>query len=129
MFSKDLEYSIGQCYKQAREARHEFMTVEHLLLALLDNSAAIAVLKACGFNQPKLAIAGAKSNGKFIKVEAKATGKNNGEYEITGYTKYRKFVTVTFTLLEHKAVVESVNLPSYGRIREVIIKQYIEPAE
>ena len=55
MFSKDLEYSIGQCYKQAREARHEFMTVEHLLLALLDNSAAIAVLKACGFNQPKLA--------------------------------------------------------------------------
>jgi ATP-dependent Clp protease ATP-binding subunit ClpA len=55
MFSKDLEYSIGQCYKQAREARHEFMTVEHLLLALLENPAAIAVLKACGFNQPTLA--------------------------------------------------------------------------
>jgi len=54
MFSKDLEYSIGQCYKQAREARHEFMTVEHLLLALLENPAAIAVLKACGFNQAKL---------------------------------------------------------------------------
>ncbi|MFN7293910.1 MAG: Clp protease N-terminal domain-containing protein, partial [Lysobacteraceae bacterium] len=33
MFSKDLEFTIGQCYKQAREARHEFMTVEHLLLA------------------------------------------------------------------------------------------------
>ena len=31
MFSKDLEHSIGQCYKRAREARHEFMTVEHLL--------------------------------------------------------------------------------------------------
>ncbi len=55
MFSKDLEYSIGQCYKQAREARHEFMTVEHLLLALLENPAAIAVLKACGSNQAKLA--------------------------------------------------------------------------
>jgi ATP-dependent Clp protease ATP-binding subunit ClpA len=55
MFSKDLEYSIGQCYKQAREARHEFMTVEHLLLALLENPAALAVLKACGFNQPTLA--------------------------------------------------------------------------
>jgi ATP-dependent Clp protease ATP-binding subunit ClpA len=40
MFSKDLEYSIGQCYKRAREARHEFMTVEHLLLALLDNPSA-----------------------------------------------------------------------------------------
>jgi ATP-dependent Clp protease ATP-binding subunit ClpA len=55
MFSKDLEYSIGQCYKQAREARHEFMTVEHLLLALLENPAAVAVLKACGVNQAKLA--------------------------------------------------------------------------
>jgi ATP-dependent Clp protease ATP-binding subunit ClpA len=55
MFSKDLEYSIGQCYKQAREARHEFMTVEHLLLALLENPAAVAVLKACGVNQTKLA--------------------------------------------------------------------------
>ena len=40
MFSKDLEYTIGQCYKRAREARHEFMTVEHLLLALLDNPSA-----------------------------------------------------------------------------------------
>ncbi len=50
-----------------------------------------------------------------------------GEYEITGYTKYRKFVTATFKLTEREAVVESVNLPSYGRIREVIIKQYIEP--
>ncbi|QSX77560.1 ATP-dependent Clp protease ATP-binding subunit ClpA [Agrilutibacter solisilvae] len=47
MFSKDLEYSIGQCYKRAREARHEFMTVEHLLLALLENPSAEAVLKAC----------------------------------------------------------------------------------
>jgi ATP-dependent Clp protease ATP-binding subunit ClpA len=48
MFSKDLEYTIGQCYKRAREARHEFMTVEHLLLALLDNPSAESVLKACG---------------------------------------------------------------------------------
>ncbi|WP_149193508.1 ATP-dependent Clp protease ATP-binding subunit ClpA [Luteimonas suaedae] len=48
MFSKDLEYSIGQCYKRAREARDEYMTVEHLLLALLENPSAEAVLKACG---------------------------------------------------------------------------------
>ncbi len=48
MFSKDLEFSIGQCYKRAREARHEYMTVEHLLLALLDNPSAEVVLKACG---------------------------------------------------------------------------------
>ena len=46
MFSKDLEYTIGQCYKRAREARDEYMTVEHLLLSLIDNPSAEAVLKA-----------------------------------------------------------------------------------
>ena len=54
MFSKDLEHSIGQCYKRARDARHEFMTVEHLLLALLDNPSAEAVLKAIGADFPRL---------------------------------------------------------------------------
>ena len=54
MFSKDLEQTIGQCYKRAREARHEFMTVEHLLLALLDNPSAEAVLKATGADFPRL---------------------------------------------------------------------------
>ncbi|MCC4595579.1 ATP-dependent Clp protease ATP-binding subunit ClpA [Xanthomonas campestris pv. phormiicola] len=54
MFSKDLEQTIGQCYKRAREARHEFMTVEHLLLALLDNPSAQAVLKACGADTERL---------------------------------------------------------------------------
>ncbi|AKC88016.1 ATP-dependent Clp protease ATP-binding subunit ClpA [Pseudoxanthomonas suwonensis] len=54
MFSKDLEQTIGQCYKRAREARHEFMTVEHLLLALLDNPSAQAVLRACGADGNRL---------------------------------------------------------------------------
>ena len=54
MFSKDLEATIGQCYKGAREQRHEFMTVEHLLLALLGNSSASAVLRACGADLDKL---------------------------------------------------------------------------
>ncbi|MEO7326116.1 MAG: ATP-dependent Clp protease ATP-binding subunit ClpA [Dokdonella sp.] len=54
MFSKDLEVTIGQCYKEAREQRHEFMTVEHLLLALLDNTSATAVLRACGADPAKL---------------------------------------------------------------------------
>ncbi len=55
MFSKDLELTIGQCYKDARELRHEFMTVEHLLLALLDNPAAAPVLRACGADLKRLA--------------------------------------------------------------------------
>lgn len=54
MFSKDLEFTIGQCYKQAREARHEFMTVEHLLLALMDNPSAASVLRACGADTTRL---------------------------------------------------------------------------
>src|SRR5215831_4836807 len=54
MFSKDLELTIGQCYKDAREQRHEFMTVEHLLLALLENPSAAAVLRACGADTGRL---------------------------------------------------------------------------
>jgi ATP-dependent Clp protease ATP-binding subunit ClpA len=55
MFSKDLELTIGQCYKEAREQRHEFMTVEHLLLALLDNPSAAPVLRASGADLKRLA--------------------------------------------------------------------------
>ena len=54
MFSKDLEATISQCYKLAREMRHEFMTVEHLLLALLENPSALAVLRANTANLDKL---------------------------------------------------------------------------
>ncbi|MDA3912733.1 Clp protease N-terminal domain-containing protein, partial [Oleiagrimonas sp.] len=54
MFSKDLEITIGQCYKSAREQRHEFMTVEHLLLALLDNASATTVLRACNVDLGRL---------------------------------------------------------------------------
>jgi ATP-dependent Clp protease ATP-binding subunit ClpA len=50
MFSKDLEVTISQAYQEARSARHEFLTVEHLLLALLDNSSALSILSACGAN-------------------------------------------------------------------------------
>jgi ATP-dependent Clp protease ATP-binding subunit ClpA len=55
MFSKDLELTISQSYKEARAKRHEFMTVEHLLLALLDNPSAAQVLKACGADLKALA--------------------------------------------------------------------------
>ena len=54
MLSKDLELTLNLAFKDARAKRHEFMTVEHLLLALLDNSVAVAVLKAVGADLPKL---------------------------------------------------------------------------
>ncbi len=50
MLSKNLEITLNQAFKEARIKRHEYMTVEHLLLALLDNDAAIEVLNGCGAN-------------------------------------------------------------------------------
>ena len=50
MLNKDLEQTLNEAFIFAREHRHEFMTVEHLLLALLDNNAAKEALKACGAN-------------------------------------------------------------------------------
>ncbi len=54
MFSKDLELSISQAYNTARSKRHEFLTVEHLLLALLDNPSARDVFDACGVDIKRL---------------------------------------------------------------------------
>tara|TARA_R110002072_G_scaffold74374_4_gene176296 strand:+ start:63035 stop:65302 length:2268 start_codon:yes stop_codon:yes gene_type:complete len=50
MLDKELEQTLNNAFREAREQRHEFMTVEHLLLALLDNMSATNVLKACGAN-------------------------------------------------------------------------------
>jgi len=54
MLNKDLEVSLNMAFRQAKDSRHEFMTVEHLLLALLDNPAAEQVLLACGADLSKL---------------------------------------------------------------------------
>ena len=48
MLSKELEASLNKAFSDAREKRHEYITVEHLLLALLDNNSANVVLHACG---------------------------------------------------------------------------------
>ncbi|MFQ5659905.1 MAG: ATP-dependent Clp protease ATP-binding subunit ClpA [Gammaproteobacteria bacterium] len=48
MLDKELEQTLNDAFKRAREQRHEFITVEHLLLALLDNKLASKVLRACG---------------------------------------------------------------------------------
>ena len=47
MLSKELEITLNLAFKSARKSRHEFMTVEHLLLALMDNEIASNVLKSC----------------------------------------------------------------------------------
>jgi len=54
MISKELEKSLNFAVQVAHEARHEFVTTEHLLLALLDNGSAMAVLQACAANIDQL---------------------------------------------------------------------------
>ncbi|MFZ2290287.1 MAG: ATP-dependent Clp protease ATP-binding subunit ClpA [Halopseudomonas yangmingensis] len=54
MLNRELEITLNLAFKDARNKRHEFMTVEHLLLALLDNQSALAVLRACGADLARL---------------------------------------------------------------------------
>ncbi len=54
MLSKELEFTLNRAFKEAREKHHEYMTVEHMLLSLLDNPAAAKVLRACGLDSERL---------------------------------------------------------------------------
>lgn len=54
MLDKELEQSLNKAFHRAREYRHEFITIEHLMLALLDNKDAVEVLKACSVELSKL---------------------------------------------------------------------------
>src|SRR4030067_269437 len=54
MLSQELEFSVSRASHNAQRRRHEFITVEHLLAALLDNPSAARVLRACGGNIEEL---------------------------------------------------------------------------
>jgi ATP-dependent Clp protease ATP-binding subunit ClpA len=54
MLSSELEFCLNEAFQRARDRRHEFMTVEHLLLALLDIPKVHEILKACNANIPEL---------------------------------------------------------------------------
>lgn len=54
MLNKELELTMSLAFKEARKLRHEFVTVDHLLLALLDNASAVAVLRGCGVSIERL---------------------------------------------------------------------------
>ena len=54
MLSNELEYCLNDAFQSAREARHEFMTVEHLLLAILDTPKVREILRACGADTQEL---------------------------------------------------------------------------
>jgi ATP-dependent Clp protease ATP-binding subunit ClpA len=63
MIAQELEVSLHMAFVEARQQRHEFITVEHLLMALLDNPSAAEVLRACAANIDELR----KSLSTFIK--------------------------------------------------------------
>ena len=54
MLSPEVEYSINSLFREANEKHHEFVTVEHLLLAMTNNASASETLRACGINIPLL---------------------------------------------------------------------------
>ena len=54
MIAQELEVSLHMAFVEARQKQHEFITVEHLLLAMLDNPSAAEVLKACGVDLEEL---------------------------------------------------------------------------
>ncbi|MEK0419024.1 MAG: ATP-dependent Clp protease ATP-binding subunit ClpA, partial [Pseudomonadota bacterium] len=63
MIAQELEVSLHMAFVEARQQRHEFITVEHLLMALLDNPSAAEVLRACAAQIEDLR----KSLSTFIK--------------------------------------------------------------
>jgi ATP-dependent Clp protease ATP-binding subunit ClpA len=70
MIAQELEVSLHMAFVEARQQRHEFITVEHLLLALLDNPSAAEVLRACAANIEDLR----KSLVNFIKENTPTVG-------------------------------------------------------
>lgn len=70
MIAQELEVSLHMAFVEARQQRHEFITVEHLLMALLDNPSAAEVLRACSANSDDLR----KSLAQFIKENTPTVG-------------------------------------------------------
>ena len=66
MLSSELEICLNEAFQSAREARHEFMTVEHLLLAIVDTPKVREILRACGADVARLR--------KDLKAEITVTG-------------------------------------------------------
>ncbi|MFO0123406.1 MAG: Clp protease N-terminal domain-containing protein, partial [Inhella sp.] len=70
MIAQELEVSLHMAFVDARQQRHEFITVEHLLMALLDNPSASEVLRACAATIEDLR----KNLAQFIKDNTPTVG-------------------------------------------------------
>ncbi len=77
MLSRELEVTLNLAFKDARAKRHELMSVEHLLLSLLDNNSAITVLRSCGADIDILR----KELTEFLDATTPLIPKNEGDRE------------------------------------------------
>ena len=78
MLDNDLERSLSEAYKHASWNRHEFMTVEHLLLSLITNPSSAEVLQVCGVTLDDLRL----PLEKFINDTTPVVPESHGEYEV-----------------------------------------------
>jgi ATP-dependent Clp protease ATP-binding subunit ClpA len=78
MLSKELEASLNTAFNDARRNRHEYITVEHLLLSLLDNNSANIVLQACGADLNLLSI----ELKEYLDKNTPTFGDNNNRGDI-----------------------------------------------
>jgi ATP-dependent Clp protease ATP-binding subunit ClpA len=78
MIAQELEVTLHMAFMDARQKRHEFISVEHLLLAMLDNPSAVEVLRACGANIETMRT----QLAKFIEEHTpKVEGEGDGEVD------------------------------------------------
>ncbi len=78
MLSSELEYCLNEAFQKAREAQHEFITVEHLLLALLDTPQVYEILQACGADITQLR----RDLTKFITESTPRLHENDTEEDV-----------------------------------------------
>ena len=141
MLNRDLEITLNLAFREARNKRHEFMTVEHLLLALLDNQAAVAVLRACGADMDRLRaelsefidsttplIPGQDSEREtqptlgfqrvlqraVFHVQSSGKGEVNGANVLAAIFSEQESQAVFFLKQQHIARIDIVNFISHG---------------
>ncbi|MBF0285608.1 MAG: ATP-dependent Clp protease ATP-binding subunit ClpA [Magnetococcales bacterium] len=88
MISKPLERSLNLALRTAHEQRHQYATVEHLLLALLENPEASEVLISCGCDLPRLS----KNLKQHLDQHIPVVDMANGEYEITPTVAFQRVI-------------------------------------
>ena len=154
MLNRDLEITLNLAFKEARNKRHEFMTVEHLLLALLDNQAAVAVLRACGADmdrlrhelsefidsttplipsqdteretQPTLGFQRVLQRAVF-HVQSSGKGEVNGANVLAAIFSEQESQAVFFLKQQHIARIDIVNFISHGISKVADENENIQP--